>query len=212
MVKKAIKPLCISVICSTLMVAGYALANQQSSLMESDMQAEKVSETAIPKQVQIQTYAAAQEENRRVLQSWLPKQVKPIFFDRLVSLYSSNQMQPLWQDKTAVQRFEQQLLELALAGFQPQFGQWLIELNDPQLSDMGRDLILSDAMLGYLQFVSDVSHQAKTGSIARRHTKLFYLYLRSSTGGSKLSQIAMWPLMLQHGCRSILNMKICIRR
>ncbi|MQL48594.1 L,D-transpeptidase [Photorhabdus khanii] len=161
MVKKVIKPLCISVICSTLMVAGYALANQQSRPMESDMQTEKVSETAIPEQVQIQTYVVAQEENRRVLQSWLPKQIKPIFFDRLVSLYSSNQMQPLWQDKTAVQRFEQQLLELALAGFQPQFGQWLIELNDSQLSDMGRDLILSDAMLGYLQFVSDVSYQGE---------------------------------------------------
>ncbi|ETS30045.1 L,D-transpeptidase [Photorhabdus temperata] len=161
MVKKVIKPLCISVICSTLMVAGYALANQQSRPMESDMQTEKVSETAIPEQVQIQTYVVAQEENRRVLQSWLPKQIKPIFFDRLVNLYSSNQMQPLWQDKTAVQRFEQQLLELALAGFQPQFGQWLIELNDPQLSDMGRDLILSDAMLGYLQFVSDVSYQGE---------------------------------------------------
>ncbi|NHB96980.1 L,D-transpeptidase [Photorhabdus stackebrandtii] len=167
MVKKAIKPLCISVICSTLMVAGYALANQQSGLMESDiqnlpkMQTEKVSETVILKQGQIQTPAVAKEEGRRVLQSWLPEQVKPIFFDRLVNLYSSNQMQPLWQDKTAVQRFEQQLLELALAGFQPQFGQWLIELNDPQLSDMGRDLILSDAMLGYLQFVSDVSYQGE---------------------------------------------------
>ncbi|WP_445497892.1 L,D-transpeptidase [Photorhabdus sp. SF281] len=167
MVKRAIKPLCILVIYSTLMVAGYALAHQQNRLMESDMQdlskmqTEKVSETAIFKQVHIQTSAVAQEENRRVLRSWLPEQVKPIFFDRLVSLYSSNQMQPLWQDKTAIQRFEQQLLELALAGFQPQFGQWLIELNDPQLSDRGRDLILSDAMLGYLQFVSDVSHQGE---------------------------------------------------
>ncbi|NHB88980.1 L,D-transpeptidase [Photorhabdus tasmaniensis] len=167
MVKKAVKLLCISVICSTLMVSGYVLANQQRGLIESNiqnlskMQTEKISEPVIPKQVQIQTSAVSQAAIRNMLQGWLPGQVKPVFFDRLVSLYSSNQMQPLWQDKTAVQRFEQQLLELALAGFQPQFGQWLIELNDPQLSDMGRDLILSDAMLGYLQFVSDVRHQGE---------------------------------------------------
>ncbi|PQQ32768.1 L,D-transpeptidase [Photorhabdus luminescens] len=168
MVKRAIKPLCISVICSTSIVAGYALANHQSRIIEGDMQnlpkmqVEKISETTIPEQVQIQTAAISETERRKIVRSWLPAQVKPVFFDQLVSLYSSNQMQPLWQDKIAVQRFEQQLSELALAGFQPQFGQWLTELNDAQLSQMGRDLILSDAMLGYLQFVSDVGQQGQS--------------------------------------------------
>ncbi|CAQ84859.1 MULTISPECIES: L,D-transpeptidase [Photorhabdus] len=167
MVKRVIKPLRISVICSTLVVAGYALANDQSSSIEGDIQnlskiqSEKISETIIPEQVHIQTAAISETESREMLRSWLPVQVKPVFFDRLVSLYSANQMQPLWQNKDAVQRFEQQLSELALAGFQPQFGQWLTELNNSQLSHMGRDIILSDAMLGYLQFVSDVGQQGQ---------------------------------------------------
>ncbi|MER2472976.1 L,D-transpeptidase [Photorhabdus laumondii] len=167
MVKRAIKPLCILVICSTSIIAGYALANHQNRLIEGDiqnlpkMQIEKISETTTSERVQIQTATISETERRKMLRSWLPAKIKPVFFDRLVSLYSSNQMQPLWQDKIAVQRFEQQLSELALAGFQPQFGQWLIELNDAQLSQMGRDLILSDAMLGYLQFVSDVGHQGQ---------------------------------------------------
>ncbi|MCW7547407.1 L,D-transpeptidase [Photorhabdus sp. APURE] len=168
MVKRAIKPLCISVICSTSIVAGYALAKHQSRLIEGDiqnlptMQVEKISETTTPEQVQIQAAAISETERREMLRSWIPAQIKPVFFNQLVNLYSSNQMQPLWQDEIAVQRFEQQLSELALAGFQPQFGQWLTELNDGQLSQMGRDLILSDAMLGYLQFVSDVDHQGQS--------------------------------------------------
>ncbi|WP_036768843.1 L,D-transpeptidase [Photorhabdus australis] len=167
MVKRVIKPLRISVIYSTLVVAGYALANHQSRPIEgniqnlSKIQAEKISETTIPEQVHSQTAAISETEHREMLRSWLPAQVKPVFFDRLVSLYSANQMQPLWQNEAAVQRFEQQLSELALAGFQPQFGQWLTELNDSQLSHMGRDIILSDAMLGYLQFVSDVGQQGQ---------------------------------------------------
>ncbi|OCA54256.1 L,D-transpeptidase [Photorhabdus namnaonensis] len=167
MVRRVIKPLRVSVICSTLMATGYALANHQSKLIEGDTQnlskieSEKIAETTTLKQVQIQTATISETERRKMLRSWIPAQIKPVFFDQLVRLYSANQMQPLWQDKIAVQRFEQQLSELALAGFQPQFGQWLAELNDAQLSDKGRDLILSDAMLGYLQFVSDVGHQGQ---------------------------------------------------
>ncbi|NHB91649.1 L,D-transpeptidase [Photorhabdus cinerea] len=168
MVKRVIKLLRISVICSTFMVAGYALANYQSRLIEDDIQnlskiqAEKIFETTTSEQAQIQTAAISETESREMLRSWLPAQVKPVFFDRLVSLYAANQMQPLWQNKAAAHHLEQQLSELALAGFQPQFGQWLTELNDSQLSHMGRDIILSDAMLGYLQFVSNVGQQGQS--------------------------------------------------
>ncbi|AWK41585.1 hypothetical protein [Photorhabdus laumondii] len=112
MVKRAIKPLCILVICSTSIIAGYALANHQNRLIEGDiqnlpkMQIEKISETTTPERVQIQTATISETERRKMLRSWLPAKIKPVFFDRLVSLYSSNQMQPLWQDKIAVQRFE----------------------------------------------------------------------------------------------------------
>ncbi|AOM42843.1 L,D-transpeptidase [Xenorhabdus hominickii] len=96
-------------------------------------------------------------ENRKQLQNWLPQQVKPIFLERLVTLYSDNHMKPLWPDKKTIQLFENQLIEISLAGFQPQFEKWVVQLHSPELSDMGRDIILSDAMLGYLHFISGVN-------------------------------------------------------
>ena len=65
-------------------------------------------------------------------------------------------MQLLWQDETAISQFQQQLAELALAGVQPQFAEWLAILENNQLNELGRDVILSDAMLGYLHYLSSV--------------------------------------------------------
>ncbi|CAI0921056.1 murein L,D-transpeptidase [Serratia grimesii] len=62
----------------------------------------------------------------------------------------------MWQDREAVQQFQQQLAELAMSGVQPQFTQWVKQLTDPAITDVGRDVVLSDAMLGYLQFVSSI--------------------------------------------------------
>ncbi|BET96386.1 L,D-transpeptidase [Xenorhabdus sp. TCT-1] len=102
------------------------------------------------------------DENRKQLQNGLPQQVKPIFLDRLVNLYANNKMQPLWSDKKAIKKFEDQLVEMSLAGFQPQFEKWLIQLNSPELSEMGRDIILSDAMLGYLHFIDNVDKKGSS--------------------------------------------------
>lgn len=66
-------------------------------------------------------------------------------------------MKLLWQDETAIEQFQQQLAELALSGVQPQFSEWLVALENTQLSELGRDVMLSDAMLGYLQYLSGVS-------------------------------------------------------
>lgn len=68
----------------------------------------------------------------------------------------ANQMQPMWQDRVAVQRFQQQLAEVGLSGIQPQFMQWVKWLSEPEITGMARDIILSDAMLGYLHFISGV--------------------------------------------------------
>lgn len=71
-------------------------------------------------------------------------------------------MQPLWGDETAVLEFKQQLAELASAGFQPQFGKWLsLLVKNKQLNQMERDIILSDAMLGYLYFICNVKFNGK---------------------------------------------------
>ncbi|WP_051870857.1 L,D-transpeptidase, partial [Xenorhabdus bovienii] len=112
------------------------------------------------------------QRDEYVTQSWLPKQVKPIFIDRLATLYAVNKMKPLWQDKNTVQQFEQQLFELSLTGVQPQFGKWLTQLHSAELSDMGRDIILSDAMLGYLHFVNNVKKKGDSWLYSKNYYKL----------------------------------------
>jgi len=74
----------------------------------------------------------------------------------LSSLYAANHMQPMWNDRGSIQIFQQQLAELAISGIQPQFTQWVKWLTDPEVKGMARDVVLSDAMLGYLQFTSSV--------------------------------------------------------
>ncbi|MFC0227904.1 L,D-transpeptidase [Serratia aquatilis] len=95
-------------------------------------------------------------QSRAALLDALPKSVVPHYIATLAPLYASNQMQPMWQNHEAVLQFQQQLAELAISGVQPQFTQWVKWLTDPAITDMARDIVLSDAMLGYLQFVSSI--------------------------------------------------------
>lgn len=95
-------------------------------------------------------------KNFNQVQAELPPGIKLFYHSSLASLYTSNNMQLMWQDNDAVQQFQQQLAELALSGVQPQFIQWVKWLADPSINGMSRDIILSDAMLGYLQFVGGV--------------------------------------------------------
>ncbi|TQI79946.1 L,D-transpeptidase-like protein [Serratia fonticola] len=95
-------------------------------------------------------------QSRAELLAALPKSVVPHYLNTLAPLYASNQMQPMWQDRETVLQFQQQLAELAISGVQPQFTQWVKLLTDPVITDMARDIVLSDAMLGYLQFVSSI--------------------------------------------------------
>ncbi|KHN56523.1 L,D-transpeptidase [Pectobacterium fontis] len=96
------------------------------------------------------------ESSRARLLAALPHGMTAYYLSDLSSLYSQSQMQPMWEDNRAVQQFQQQLAELAIAGVQPQFTTWVTWLTDPQLTGFARDVVLSDAMLGYLQFVSGV--------------------------------------------------------
>ncbi|AJJ61498.1 L,D-transpeptidase [Yersinia aldovae] len=110
------------------------------------------SSSALP--MQGATLSVAQ--SRSQLLAVLPKNIAPFYSSELALLYGANAMQPMWQDHVAVQHFQQQLAEVALSGIQPQFMQWVKWLSDPEITGMARDVILSDAMLGYLQFVSGV--------------------------------------------------------
>ena len=121
--------------------------------------AEAAITTGVPaeKAAQIMSAVAGQQQ---VLAA-LPQGVKPFYTETLTSLYASRQMQPVWQDREAVQRFQQQLAEVAISGIQPQFTEWVQLLTNPEITGMARDIILSDAMLGYLQFVTNVPHQGE---------------------------------------------------
>ncbi|MGG8471821.1 L,D-transpeptidase [Rahnella sp. PAMC25617] len=86
----------------------------------------------------------------------MPRGIRPLYLSSLSSLYAANHMQPMWKDRETIQIFQQQLAELAISGIQPQFTQWVKWLTDPEVTGMARDVVLSDAMLGYLQFTSSV--------------------------------------------------------
>ncbi|WP_420820610.1 L,D-transpeptidase [Serratia microhaemolytica] len=101
--------------------------------------------------------ALSSEQNSQLsLQAKLPVGVRLYYPALLAKLYTANQMQPLWQDKHAQSQFQQQLAELAISGIQPQFSQWVKTLLHPEIGDMARDIVLTDALLGYLQFISSL--------------------------------------------------------
>jgi len=91
---------------------------------------------------------------RQQLQSGLPSGYTPAYLNQLTLLYAAREMKPMWDDRDAVRAFQQQLAEVAIAGFQPQFTAWVELLTDPTVTGMARDVVLSDAMMGYLQFVA----------------------------------------------------------
>ncbi|MFB1114749.1 L,D-transpeptidase [Dickeya dadantii] len=86
----------------------------------------------------------------------LPAGISPHYLSELTALYTRQHMQPMWSDSSVVKAFQQQLAEVALSGIQPQFTTWVTWLTDPKLNGFARDVVLSDAMLGYMQFVAGV--------------------------------------------------------
>ncbi|CCG86825.1 L,D-transpeptidase [Erwinia piriflorinigrans] len=92
----------------------------------------------------------------------LPHGITLFYLKNLAPLYANNRMQLMWQDQQAVKQFQQQLAEVALSGVQPQFSQWVKALTDPAITGLARDLVLSDAMLGYLQFTSNVPSKGES--------------------------------------------------
>ena len=101
------------------------------------------------------------ESQQRLRQAFAGKE-QPFYLASLASLYAAHNMQPMWQDRAAVQQFQQQLAEVAMSGVQPQFTRWVDRLTDPAITGFARDVVLSDAMLGYLQFVSSVPTQGES--------------------------------------------------
>lgn len=148
----------------------------------------RAAEAALPSTPSSPSVSVAQ--NRTELTAMLPKNVALYYLPTLASLYESNQMQPLWQDNRAIFQFQRQLAELAISGAQPQFAQWVELLADPTISGMVRDVVLSDAMLGYLQFVS---------SIGSNGNNWLYGNLPSKLDVPTNEVIAEWLSAIHHG-------------
>lgn len=108
----------------------------------------------------------------------------------LVSLYAARDMKPMWENRGAVQAFQQQLAEVAIAGFQPQFTTWVSLLTDPAVSGMARDIVLSDAMMGYLHFISGIPVQGN---------RWLYGTKPYTMATPPLSVINQWQLALDNG-------------
>lgn len=106
--------------------------------------------------------SVSKQEVSTKLQSWLPSEYKPLYFKQLVDVYQSNDLALIWQDEQITQQLEQQLAEVALTGIQPQFGRWLTLLETAQLTPEARDIILSDAFLGYISFVEQINQSGTT--------------------------------------------------
>lgn len=96
-------------------------------------------------------------QSREMLTASLPADVSLKYLSELAPIYAASDMKPMWADVQLQQQFQQQLAEMALAGINPQFGQWAKLLADTQVTGLARDAILSDALVGYLHFVEGVS-------------------------------------------------------
>ncbi|ELX8379088.1 L,D-transpeptidase [Providencia vermicola] len=151
MAKKRVKVLQLSIICGLLSIQLPVLSAQDNGQVLAEETAPQQAVIATPTVVMTPAESLAQ------ITSSLPADVKPVFSSQIAKIYADRQMKLLWQDETAIEQFQQQLAELALSGVQPQFSEWLVALENTQLSELGRDVMLSDAMLGYLQYLSGVS-------------------------------------------------------
>ena len=129
------------------------VSEQPTALSQPQVQS---SATAIMAGIQPLPQGVSVDQARAELQSQLPAGFTPVYMSQLELLYAAREMKPMWENRDAVKAFQQQLAEVAIAGFQPQFTTWVALLTDPAVSGQARDIVLSDAMLGYLHFIANI--------------------------------------------------------
>ncbi|MFV4839091.1 L,D-transpeptidase [Citrobacter freundii] len=130
-----------------------SVSEQPTALSQPQVQS---SATAIMAGIQPLPQGVSVDKARAELQSQLPAGFTPVYMSQLELLYAAREMKPMWENRDAVKAFQQQLAEVAIAGFQPQFTTWVALLTDPAVSGQARDIVLSDAMLGYLHFIANI--------------------------------------------------------
>ncbi|WP_193014209.1 MULTISPECIES: L,D-transpeptidase [Gammaproteobacteria] len=153
-----------SVVISSLLSGHYAVATESEPVVVSTPATENttlvpVTDETIPTPaiVAMNIPQITELEAKTTLQLWGPKEYKPLYLTQLAKVYQANNLALIWQDEKVVQQLQQQIAEVAISGIQPQFGQWLTQLEIPELTKEGRDIILSDAFLGYISFVEQVN-------------------------------------------------------
>ncbi|MEH0034187.1 L,D-transpeptidase [Citrobacter freundii] len=130
-----------------------SVSEQPTALSQPQVQS---AATAIMAGIQPLPQGVSVDQARAELQSQLPAGFTPVYMSQLELLYAAREMKPMWENRDAVKAFQQQLAEVAIAGFQPQFTTWVALLTDPAVSGQARDIVLSDAMLGYLHFIANI--------------------------------------------------------
>lgn len=129
------------------------VSEQPTALSQPQAQS---SATAIMAGIQPLPEGVSVDKARAELQSQLPPGFTPVYMSQLELLYAAREMKPMWENRDAVKAFQQQLAEVAIAGFQPQFTTWVALLTDPAVTGQARDIVLSDAMMGYLHFIANI--------------------------------------------------------
>ncbi|HBZ8756400.1 TPA: L,D-transpeptidase [Citrobacter freundii] len=129
------------------------VSEQPTALSQPQVQS---SATAIMAGIQPLPQGVSVDQARAELQSQLPAGFTPVYMSQLELLYAAREMKPMWENRDAVKAFQQQLAEVAIAGFQPQFTTWIALLTDPAVTGQARDIVLSDAMMGYLHFIANI--------------------------------------------------------
>ena len=130
-----------------------SVSEQPTALSQPQVQS---SATAIMAGIQPLPEGMSVDKARADLQSQLPAGFTPVYMSQLELLYAARDMKPMWENRDAVKAFQQQLAEVAIAGFQPQFTTWVALLTDPAVTGQARDIVLSDALMGYLHFIANI--------------------------------------------------------
>ncbi|MDU7405545.1 MAG: L,D-transpeptidase [Citrobacter portucalensis] len=129
------------------------VSEQPTALSQPQVQS---SATAIMAGIQPLPEGVSVDKARAEIHSQLPADYTPVYMSQLELLYAAREMKPMWENRDAVKAFQQQLAEIAIAGFQPQFTTWVALLTDPAVTGQARDIVLSDAMMGYLHFIANI--------------------------------------------------------
>lgn len=129
------------------------VSEQPTALSQPQVQS---SATAIMAGIQPLPEGVSVDKARAEIHSQLPADYTPVYMRQLELLYAAREMKPMWENRDAVKAFQQQLAEIAIAGFQPQFTTWVALLTDPAVTGQARDIVLSDAMMGYLHFIANI--------------------------------------------------------